>query len=111
MIVEGKACPARFSARDKDMKEQQAILQVLREEGLIVRPPSKAVGGIRFELISTQHPLTNQYSSIRKLPPLSMRRKHKQQKSELTREEIQQKLNEAEGRRKVKTRQCYAFVM
>ncbi|GFY47506.1 uncharacterized protein TNIN_7971, partial [Trichonephila inaurata madagascariensis] len=103
LIVEGKACPSRLSAKDRDMKEQQAILQVLRDEGLIVRPPSKAVGGIRFELVSTQHPLTNQSSSIRKLPPLSMRRKHKQQKSELTHEEIQQKLIEAEGRRKRRT--------
>ncbi|GFY03952.1 uncharacterized protein TNCV_1197311 [Trichonephila clavipes] len=56
-----------------------------------------------FELVSTQHPLTNQSSSIRKLPPLSMRRKHKQQKSELTHEEIQQKLIEAERRRKRRT--------
>ncbi|KAF8790361.1 uncharacterized protein LOC129960799 [Argiope bruennichi] len=103
LILVGKACPARLSARDRDMMEQQTILQVLREEGLIVRPPSRAVGGIRFELIAAQNALSNQSSSIRKLPPLSIRKKHKEKKAELTHEEIQQKLMQAEERRKKRT--------
>ncbi|GFT24937.1 uncharacterized protein NPIL_319161 [Nephila pilipes] len=103
LILEGRACPARLSARDRDIKEQQAILQVLRDEGLIVQPSSKAVGGIRFELVSTQHPLSSNSSSIRRLPPLNMRRKHKQRETEITHEEIQQKLIEAEERRKKRT--------
>ncbi|CAL1271744.1 unnamed protein product [Larinioides sclopetarius] len=103
LILVGKACPARLSARDRDVMEQQAILEVLRDEGLIVRPPSKAVGGIRFELVEAQNALSNQSSSIHKLPPLSIRKKHKEKKSELTHEEIQQKLIQAEERRKKRT--------
>ncbi|KAG8178580.1 hypothetical protein JTE90_021001 [Oedothorax gibbosus] len=98
LIVEGKACPTRLSARDRDFKEQQAILELLREEGLIVRPPAKAVGGIRFELVSTQNSTTNE-TLVRKLPPMNIR-KHK--KVELTHEEIQKKLIQAEERRKKK---------
>ncbi|GIY74651.1 uncharacterized protein CDAR_532751 [Caerostris darwini] len=100
LVVEGKACPARLSARDRDLLQQQTILEVLREEGLIVRPPSKAVGGIRFELVSAQSSFSDQFPSTLKLPPIVLQKK---KKLELTHEEILQKLIQAEERRKKRT--------
>ncbi|XP_035223117.1 stress response protein NST1-like [Stegodyphus dumicola] len=98
LIVEGKACPRKLSSKDRDTLQQTAILEMLREEGLICRPPSKAGGGIRFELVSTN----SLPPTLRRLPPLKLQKKYKEKKEELTYEEIQQKLLNAEDRRKRK---------
>ncbi|XP_054721813.1 uncharacterized protein LOC129231508 [Uloborus diversus] len=103
LIIVGKACPRKLSSKDKERLEQQAVLEMLREEGLIVRPPSKAVGGLRFELVSSQQFPNNGSSSLRRLPPIAVRKKHKKKKKPLTYEEIQLKLIKAEERRKRKT--------
>lgn len=51
LILVGKACPRKLSSKDRERLEQQAILEMLREEGLIVHPPEKAGGGIRYYLL------------------------------------------------------------
>ncbi|GIX86369.1 uncharacterized protein CEXT_523411 [Caerostris extrusa] len=53
--------------------------------------------GFRFELVSAQSSFSDQFPSTLKLPPMVLQKK----KSELTHEEILQKLIQAEERRKV----------
>ncbi|KAL1420377.1 hypothetical protein MTO96_024210 [Rhipicephalus appendiculatus] len=46
LVVEGKQCPRRMSGKDRERREQEAILNKLRTEGLVLRPESKASGGV-----------------------------------------------------------------
>ncbi|KAK8780993.1 hypothetical protein V5799_017668 [Amblyomma americanum] len=46
LVVEGKQCPRRLSGKERERHEQQAILEKLRNEGLVLRPESKASGGL-----------------------------------------------------------------
>lgn len=62
----------------------------------------------RFEVVSTQQFPSNGVPFLRRLPPLEIQR-NKKKKKELTYEEIQKKLSEAEERRKVKLCMHFSF--
>ncbi|KAH9363293.1 hypothetical protein HPB48_006399 [Haemaphysalis longicornis] len=50
LVVEGKQCPRRMSGKDRERHEQEVILDKLRNEGLVLRPESKASGGLAYVL-------------------------------------------------------------
>lgn len=93
----GVACPRRQSARAK-RHEELVIIQALREEGLISLPKSSAAGGLSFEVVEDKPE-----DAIRRPPArLAKLEKRKKKKKVLTEEQIQEKLERAERRRKVR---------
>ena len=82
------------------------ILQSLREEGLITKPKAESAGGISFEIVAKQSD-----TAIR--PPPRLAKLKQKEKKVLTQEEIQQKLERAEKRRKVSwvLTSCLLFVV
>ncbi|XP_042896586.1 stathmin-2-B isoform X2 [Parasteatoda tepidariorum] len=102
LLIQGKACPRKLSSRDREKMAQQAVIETLKDEGLVIRPGSRAVGGIRFDFVPAENTLSKSSSSCPKLPPINIRKKYKRKKAELTYEEIEQKLIKAEERRKKK---------
>ncbi|XP_075729443.1 uncharacterized protein LOC119164927 isoform X1 [Rhipicephalus microplus] len=116
LVVQGKQCPRRMSGKDRERHEQEAILNKLRKEGLVLRPESKASGGVAFELVSAEteeKPSTK--GATRKLPPLLQKKKRKNKEhSRVTKESILDKLEKAEDRRKKqveeKVRKAKAFL-
>nr|XP_037273024.1 uncharacterized protein LOC119164927 [Rhipicephalus microplus] len=105
-----------MSGKDRERHEQEAILNKLRKEGLVLRPESKASGGVAFELVSAEteeKPSTK--GATRKLPPLLQKKKRKNKEhSRVTKESILDKLEKAEDRRKKqveeKVRKAKAFL-
>ena len=79
--------------------EEAAVMQSLREEGLISKPEVQAAGGMSFEIIGVAG------DGVPRPPPrlekLAMERKRKK-KRVVTEEEIREKLERAERRRKVR---------
>lgn len=74
------------------------ILQKLREEGLISRTTQEKTSGVSFDIVDV-----NTSSKLPALPPLKLAKleKRRRKKRPLTDEEIQEKLQRAEQRRKV----------
>jgi len=74
------------------------ILQKLREEGLISRTNQEKNSGVAFEIVDV-----NSSNKLPALPPLKLAKleKRRRKKRPLTDEEIKEKLNRAEQRRKV----------
>ncbi|CAN8001841.1 unnamed protein product [Ixodes hexagonus] len=110
LVVEGKQCPRRLSGKDKERHEQQVILEKLRTEGLVLRPESKASGGVAFELVSASavSDAGRSRSQVRQLPPLLQKRKKTTKGSvgpDITERSIQDKLSKAEDRRKKQERE------
>ena len=107
--VIGRACPQRFSAKDRERLEEQCILAALREEGLIQRPVSRASGGLSFEVVANTSNLPkNDPFAIEspRRPPVRLAKleRRKKKKKNITYDDIQAKLAKAEARRKVS---CY----
>lgn len=77
------------------------ILQKLREEGLISKTNAEKKSGVSFEIVE-MNPSAHG-SKLPALPPLKLAKieKRRKKKRALTEEEIQQKLERAEERRKV----------
>ena len=77
------------------------ILQKLREEGLISKTNTEKKTGVAFEIVEMNPASTG--SKLPALPPLKLAKieKRRKKKRALTEEEIQQKLERAEERRKV----------
>ncbi|XP_076318909.1 uncharacterized protein LOC143229924 isoform X2 [Tachypleus tridentatus] len=102
LIVVGKACPKKLNCKERDRYENEQILEMLRVEGLVLKRESRATGGIRFDVVSSDVdgvPLTS--SKVRRLPPIRLQRQQKQRKrKDVTYEEINEKLQRAEERRK-----------
>ncbi|CAN8006141.1 unnamed protein product, partial [Ixodes pacificus] len=110
LVVEGKQCPRRLSGKDRDRHEQEVILEKLRTEGLVLRPESKASGGIAFELVSASaaSDTGGLRSQTRQLPPLLQKRKKTTKGSvgpDITERSIRDKLKKAEDRRKKQERE------
>ena len=104
--VTGTALPTRNSAKDKARLEESMILQKLREEGLISKPQAEKSGGVSFDIFDM--------TSATKLPALPSIRlakleKRRKKKRALTEDEIQEKLQRAEQRRKVRFYYYYYF--
>ncbi|XP_040355214.1 uncharacterized protein LOC121045875 [Ixodes scapularis] len=110
LVVEGKQCPRRLSGKDRDRHEQEVILEKLRTEGLVLRPESKASGGVAFELVSASaaSDTGGLRSQTRQLPPLLQKRKKTTKGSvepDVTERSIRDKLKRAEDRRKKQERE------
>ena len=103
--VVGKACPQRYSAKDKERMEEQRILAKLREEGLIQRPMSRASGGMAFEVVAdieADKPSNPFAIPSPRRPPVRLAKLEKRKKKKrLTQEDIDAKLAKADQRRKV----------
>ncbi|XP_074643399.1 uncharacterized protein LOC141900410 [Tubulanus polymorphus] len=97
LCVSGTACPRLLSAKDKERQEEQRVLAALREEGLIARPKSRAVGGLAFEITEDE---TDTFKRPPRLAKLELKRRKK--KKVLTEEQIKEKLEKAEERKKLK---------
>ncbi|XP_075525397.1 uncharacterized protein LOC142557435 [Dermacentor variabilis] len=114
LVVEGKQCPRRMSGKDRERHEQEAILNKLRTEGLVLRPESKASGGISFELVSTESEVKPSKGPVRQLPPLLQKKRKNKERTRVTKESILDKLEKAEDRRKKqveeKVRKAKAFL-
>ncbi|XP_077495157.1 uncharacterized protein LOC144106269 [Amblyomma americanum] len=116
LVVEGKQCPRRLSGKERERHEQQAILEKLRNEGLVLRPESKASGGLAFELVSAENEeKPSKGGKGRKLPPLLQKKKRRgKEKGGVTKESIRDKLEKAEDRRRQqveeKVRKAKAFL-
>lgn len=118
LVVEGKQCPRRMSGKDRERHEQEVILDKLRNEGLVLRPESKASGGLAFELVSAGSENKTSKGGVRKLPPLLQKRKKKNNEKRdqhcVTEESIRDKLEKAECRRKKqveeKVRKAKSFI-
>lgn len=76
--------------------EEAMILQSLREEGLISRPQKETTNFVVFEVVSANN--THEARPPPRLEKLERRRKKKRQ---LTEEEIKEKLERAERRKRV----------
>lgn len=102
LAVTGTTLPTRNSAKDKARLEESMILQKLREEGLISKPNTEKKSGVSFEIVE-MNPASHG-SKLPALPPLKLAKieKRRKKKRVLTEEEIQQKLERAEERRKRK---------
>ena len=89
------------------------VLQKLRDEGLISKPAAEKSGGVSFEIFevnSGQRALP----ALPGLPPLKLAKleKRRKKKKSLTEEEIKEKLQRAEQRRKVwSIVEMYAFLL
>ena len=96
----GVQCGTRNSAKDRTRLEEAQIMQSLREEGLISKPKAQSAGGMCFEIVDLSG------DGAPKPPPrlekLAMERRRKKQKV-LTEDEIREKLERAERRRKVRS--------
>ena len=77
------------------------IIQKLREEGLISKPAAEKSGGVSFEIFEA----TPGQKALPALPPLKLAKleKRRKKKRSLTEDEIKDKLQRAEQRRKVRT--------
>ncbi|XP_067678323.1 DNA ligase 1-like [Haliotis asinina] len=95
LMVTGKPCQKRLSAKDKSRLEESMIMQALREEGLITKTKTESTGGVSFEIVAKDH-------AMRPPPRLAKLEKRRKKKKALTEEEIQEKLERAEKRRKRK---------
>ena len=74
------------------------VMQTLREEGLITKPSAEKSGGVAFEIV--------EMTSSNKLPALPSIRlakleKRRKKRRTLTEEEIKEKLQRAEQRRRL----------
>ncbi|GFS22772.1 DNA ligase 1-like [Elysia marginata] len=100
LSVTGVQLPTRLSAKDKTRQQESMILQSLREEGLIAKPSTQAAGGMSFEIVTTDSFDTPglPVPPPRQLEKLEKRRKKK--RSLLTEDQIREKLERAEARRK-----------
>ncbi|XP_022244442.1 stress response protein NST1-like [Limulus polyphemus] len=105
LIVEGKACPKKLNFKERDKMENEEILEKLREEGLVLKPESRATGGIRFDVVSEEEARKPANSPmVRRLPPLRLQNRAKQRskRKDLTSDEINEKLEKANERKKQK---------
>ena len=83
-------------ATKADRVEEKQLLETLHEEGLIERPIARAAFGISFEV------MTDVAGPARRLPPrLASIELRQKKKKAMTEDEIRQKLERAERRRKV----------
>jgi hypothetical protein len=82
-----------------DRVEEKQLLETLHEEGLIQRPIARATFGVSFEVMAEIN------GTVKRPPPrlakLELESKKKKKKT-LTEEEIRQKLEKAEQRKKVR---------
>uniref|UniRef100_T1IH80 Stathmin n=1 Tax=Strigamia maritima TaxID=126957 RepID=T1IH80_STRMM len=101
LCILGRACPRRASARVREYADENAVLQTLRDEGLIQKPQLAATGGVSFEVVSIRAG-ANPEASGRKLPPIIQMEKlgQRSKRRKLTKETIHEKLIKAEQRRK-----------
>lgn len=99
--ITGTSLGTRNSAKDKARLEESMILQKLREEGLISKPTAEKKSGVSFDIVELTS--GNNGSKLPALPPLKLAKLERRRKKKrvLTEEEIQQKLERAEDRRKV----------
>ncbi|KAH3697880.1 trichohyalin-like [Dreissena polymorpha] len=97
--ITGVALNTRNSAKDKARLEESMILQKLREEGLISKPAVEKTGAVSFDIVEV-----NTSNKLKSLPPVRLAKLERRRKKKrvLTDEEIQQKLERAEERRKRK---------
>jgi len=96
VLLTGRALPA--AVKPVERVEEKQLLATLHEEGLIQRPLGRGAFTVSFEVISTQ--LDDQ--NVKKPPPrLAKLERRKKKKKVLTEDEIRQKLERAEQRRKV----------
>lgn len=97
--VSGTACVQRGSAKDKDRLDEQRVMAALHNEGLIARPVSRAAFGVSFDIVAENTAL---FGGERR-PPLrlaKLEKRRRKKKRVLTEEEIQEKLERAERRKK-----------
>ncbi|XP_076373163.1 uncharacterized protein LOC143258005 [Tachypleus tridentatus] len=105
LIVEGKACPKKLNFKERDKMENEAILEKLREEGLVLKTESRAAGGIRFDIVSEEEARKPANSPmVRRLPPMKLQNRDRQRskRKDLTTDEINEKLEKANERKKQK---------
>jgi len=98
LTVTGTACPPVRSRQD-----EERVKQLLMEEGLLVKPATRAPGGVSFEVISTD--ALPEYRAVlpQILPPLQRgkERRSKRQPHVLTSQTLRDKLDRADVRRKL----------
>lgn len=96
--ISGVAIPVRTSAKDRERMQEAMIMQALREEGLITRPQGQGASGLSFEI-------TAEGAMMKRPPPrLEKLEKRRKKKRALTEEEIREKLERAERRKRVSDR-------
>lgn len=89
------AIPMRTSAKDRERMQEAMIIQALREEGLISRPQAQGASGVSFEI-------TAEGAMMSRPPPrLEKLEKRRKKKRALTEDEIREKLERAESRKRV----------
>lgn len=93
--VVGVACPQRLSAKDKERVEEQRVLATLQKEGLIARSVAKTSTSVCFEVVAN-----GSLPPLKPPPRLETLKKKKKKKKKLTEDEINDKLLQAEERRK-----------
>lgn len=76
--------------------EESMILQSLREEGLITRPKRESTNFATFEIVAA-----NTLPDIRPPPRLEKLERRRKKKKQLTEDEIKEKLERAERRKRV----------
>ncbi|KAI0215807.1 hypothetical protein LSAT2_032131 [Lamellibrachia satsuma] len=95
--LDGTGCQQRLSAKARDRAEEMRVMDSLRSEGLIQRPVSRAAFGLSYDIISEENGLTMEKRPPARLAKLERRKKRRRQ---LTEEDITQKLEKADERKK-----------
>lgn len=91
----------RTSAKDRERMQEAMIMQALREEGLITRPQGQGASGFSFEI-------TAEGAMMKRPPPrLEKLEKRRKKKRALTEDEIREKLERAERRKRVSLYKCW----
>lgn len=81
--------------------QEAMIMQALREEGLITRPQGQGASGFSFEI-------TAEGAMMKRPPPrLEKLEKRRKKKRALTEDEIREKLERAERRKRVSLYKCW----
>ena len=111
--VTGTQLPTRNSAKDKARLEESMVLQKLRDEGLISKPAAEKSGGVSFEIFEVKSTANSDQRALPALPPLKLAKleKRRKKKKSLTEEEIKEKLQRAELRRKVCVYFCSKVIL
>lgn len=94
--MNGTPCPVRTSAKDRERMEEAMILQSLREEGLITKQQKASTNYATFEIVAV-----DSTGEIRPPPRLEKLERRRKKKKILTEEEIKEKLEKAERRKRV----------
>ena len=104
----GTAVPRRTSAKDR-AREEQSILNGLRQEGFITKPVQKATSGLSFEVVAAD--LQGDSYLMARKPPARLAKLEKKAKKKrvLTEEELKAKMERVERKRQVCFSSSFTF--